>query len=229
MALFSRKKDNLKSFVTRVINRREISNEILEERTRELNSFYEEKNIQKNYNFFVSFDETDSSLKPVNTDPIPVIRPWHVKSITPPTYVIKKEPVVYGPLARSFPVADISDGLQYTIVFEEDSKGTIAYLINWFQRRVVTKDGFHQHPEDVKIDGINVRITDDVGADILRMVFFGNFILTADPATMDYADGTQTFYSVTFGCDFFDYEFNKTEVVDPIPNSFIKKLGLGIF
>jgi len=204
----------------------------------ELQGFYSNleifKTIQKNYKFFVTFWDDNQFL---NTNTVkglaeqakglgsmPIISHWHIKSITLPQYSFSKEVVKYGPLAKAYPVMSDFNGLDIDVEFEEDEFGTIAYFINYLQKKIVRDDGTYRSQLDNRIDNMVVLTEDDQGIPINMFWYKNLFFQNATPAQFDYSANDSIKYTITFCADIVKFlpikalakEKLKTEIVTNI-------------
>jgi len=183
--------------------------DIKETRARELKGFYSNKTVQRVYNFFVTFDNNPTlDEKVINQDPMPKIEDWHIRNVTIPNYDFQKEVEKYGSIPRSFPKLSF-DGFEVRIELEEDEKGTIAYFINWLQRRILNRNGIYNPPDSNRIDVITVQIKDNAGQKVVNYYFRDAYFLKADDVQYDYATNDALRYILTFGVDYYDMEFFK--------------------
>jgi hypothetical protein len=203
----------------------------------ELHGFYSNselfKTIQKNYKFFVTFWDDDqfanrSTVKGLavldETGSMPIIDHWHVKSISLPQYSFSKEVVKYGPIAKSYPVMNDFNGLDIEVEFEEDEWGTIAYFINYLQRKIIRKDGTYRSQLNNRIDNMVVLTEDDMGVPINIFWYKKLFFQNVTPPTFDYSGNDSIKYTITFGADLVKFlpvkalakEKLKTEVLGKI-------------
>lgn len=196
--------------------------------SQELKGYYNKKTIQPNFKFFVTF--LDRSVLGYNdyelyarVGPMPIIEHWHVTSVTVPSYDFKKEPMMYGPIPRSYPYLEY-DGLEVKIEFEEDENGTIGNFINWFVRRVVDRDGTYTPPGKVKIDRLLVETHDNNGVPVGLFTFHGVYLLQASEVEYNYNSNESVKYSCVFNADWVNSYFPKKIV----GNAAQKLLGTGV-
>jgi len=172
----------------------------------DLLSFYDLKSIQKNYKFFVTI--WDNALKASQTDPeigsMPKIAHRHVRNVIIPQYNFSKEVVKYGPIAKSFPIMDLN-GLDVTVGFEEDEYGTIAYFINWLQRKIVRNDGTYRSQLQNRVDNLMVLTEDDNGIPINLFWYKNIYFQNASTASFDYSGNESIKYDITFGADYLQF------------------------
>ena len=164
------------------------------------------KSIQKNYKFFVTIwdDALKASTPDPETGPMPLITHWHTRSVTIPQYTFSKEVVKYGPIAKSFPVMELN-GLDIAITFEEDEFGTIAYFINWLQRKIIRNDGTYRSQKDNRVDNLMILTEDDSGIPINLFWYKNVYFQNASPATFDYGGNESIKYDITFGADYLQF------------------------
>lgn len=161
------------------------------------------KTVQKNYKFFVTFwdNELISSKVDPETGSMPIIYHWHVRSITIPQYSFSKEVVKYGPIAKCYPVMSDFNGFDIDVEFEEDEHGTIAYFINYLQRKIVRQDGTYRSQLQNRIDNLVVLMEDDQGLPINMFWYKNVFFQNASSTTLDYSGNDSIKYTITFGAD----------------------------
>jgi hypothetical protein len=175
----------------------------------ELQGFYSSselfKTIQKSYKFFVTFWDDDilgNITSEVGT--MPLIQHWHVRNITLPQYSFSKEVVRFGPLVKAYPVMDFN-GLDIDVEFEEDENGTIAYFINYLQRKIIRQDGTYRSQKDNRIDNLVVLTEDDFGIPINLFWYKNVFFQNASAPTFDYSSNDSIKYMITFGADYMKF------------------------
>jgi len=178
-------------------------NNIRTSRATELKGFYSNKTIQRTYDFFVTFDNIFNGD---GFDPMPKIEDWHVRNITIPNYDFTKEVEKYGVLPRSYPKLSF-DGFEVRIELEEDEKGTIAYFINWCQKRILNEKGLYTAPSKNRIAVITAKIKDNEGRPVVNYRFFDAYFLKADDVQYDYSTNDAIRYILTFGVDYYEMEF----------------------
>lgn len=174
------------------------------------------KSIQKSYRFVVSFFPNDQiKQKPdlyARVGPMPLIRAFHVQAVSIPQYGFKKETQFYGPAPRSFPILE-HDGFEVRIDFEEDERGTIGNLINWFQRLTIEpENGLYTPPDYVKLPLIGIVTETDIGMPIAVYSLHDAFYLNATGPDLSYTDNTSIKYSITFNVDIINSFFPQSAV-----------------
>lgn len=184
------------------------------------------KTIQKNFKFFVTFwdDDIISTKAYLETGSMPVINHYHVQSVSIPQYPFSKEVVKYGPLAKCYPVMSDFNGLDIDVEFEEDEFGTIAYFINYLQRKIVRQDGTFRSQLENRIDNMVILTEDDQGIPINMFWYKNIFFQNATPVTFRYDGNEAIRYNITFGADLMKFlpikalmkEKLKTEIVGNI-------------
>ncbi len=208
-------------------------------RASELKSFYDKKTVQHAYNFFVTIinddrsnitrSTTNDSSRLTNFDEMPLLETWHIRNIALQNYDFKREIQKHGVLPRSFPVLEF-DGFEVRIEFEEDDRGTIAYFVNWLQRRIINEKGIYRNPGLNKIDRIIVDVKDELGNRITSYAFLDAYFLKADPPTYDYTSSDTVKIGITFGADSFIQDFERyTEGDNQSPLNTRTNTGSGTF
>lgn len=184
------------------------------------------KTIQKNFKFFVTFwdDDIISTKAYSETGSMPVINHYHIQSVSIPQYPFSKEVVKYGPLAKCYPVMSDFNGLDIDVEFEEDEFGTIAYFINYLQRKIVRQDGTFRSQLENRIDNMVILTEDDQGVPINMFWYKNIFYQNSTPVTFRYDGNEAIRYTITFGADLMKFlpikalmkEKLKTEIVGNI-------------
>lgn len=171
------------------------------------------KSIQRSWNFYGTFLDTKFFSKPrlrrlAQIGPPPIVRSYHLQSVTVPTYNFTPEVMMYGQVPRTFPVLEF-EGFILNCVFEDDENGTIAYMINWLQRHIIDDDGYYLSPLDLRIGKFIVEVQDPRGFPVVYYVFNDIYFLKADDVTYDYGSNESIKYSVSFGVDRMSTQFIK--------------------
>jgi len=172
------------------------------------------KSIQKSYKFLVTFYDAPgfyASSPSLNNKynallqeigPQPLIKQWHVLNVAIPQYKFHAESQKYGTLIKSFPVMD-SEPLRIDITMEEDAQGTIAYFINWMQRRIIDKEngGVYRSQKLNRITDLIIETEDDAGIPIQIYWFKNIFLSEVSTVTFDYSLNETIKYSLGFAAD----------------------------
>lgn len=151
----------------------------------------------------------------INKDFPPIIQPFHILSVTVPTYTFTHEYMMYGQIPRSFPIFDFK-GFEFTTELEEDEQGTVEYFINWNQRRIIDSDGYYNAPDLVKIPGFVLEVQDKMGIPVVYYMFHDIFFLNASDVTYAYANGDSIKRTITWACDRISNVFVKQNAVAAI-------------
>jgi len=182
------------------------------------------KEIQRNYRYFVTIPPNSFFPSAIQGSMIsdigkmPLIRSWHVRSITIPQYSFKKESQYYGPVPRSFALLE-HDGFEVSIEFEEDNYGTIGNLINWLQRCPIdSRTGNYRAPEAYQIPLMMVVSEDDNGVPIGIYSLSHSFYTNAQGPIFDYAQSDSIKYTVTFNTDIINSFFPKSWAIGSLRN-----------
>lgn len=169
------------------------------------------KSIQKSYKFLVTFWDDLTVFNPNKTalmeeiGSMPLIKFWHVLSISIPQYPFGKDNVQYGPIAKTFPVMQDFNGFDVRITFEEDEFGTIAYFINWLQRKIIDRDGMYRSQRDNRIDHLIIETQDDNGLPIQLYWYKNIYFQNVNEVTFDYGSPDSIKYDITFGADYLTF------------------------
>lgn len=151
----------------------------------------------------------------LNKDFPPIIQPFHVLDVTIPSYKFQREVMMYGQVPRSFPVLDFK-GFEISITLEEDEQGTVAYFINWLQRRIIDNKGYYNAPNKVKIPGLVIEIQDKMGIPVVYYIFHDIFLTNVDDVQYSYTDSGTIKRNITFACDRLTEVFVKQNAVAAI-------------
>jgi len=151
----------------------------------------------------------------INKDFPPIIQPFHILSVTVPTYSFEKETMMYGQVPRSFPLLNFK-GFNLVITLEEDERGTVEYFINWNQRRIIDSDGYYIPPNKVKIPGFVLEVQDKMGIPVVYYMFHDIFFLNANEVNYSYKSSDSITRDLTFNCDRMSTIFTKQNAVAAI-------------
>jgi len=151
----------------------------------------------------------------LNKDFPPIIQPFHILSVTVPTYTFTHEHMMYGQVPRSFPILDFK-GFEFTTELEEDERGTVDYFINWNQRRIIDSDGYYKAPNKVKIPGFVLEVQDKMGIPVIYYIFHDIFFLNASEASYAYTNGDSIKRTLTWACDRISQMYVKQNAVAAI-------------
>jgi len=168
----------------------------------EMNKFFSTKSILPNYRFYVTIIDIPNEDKPK----IPIIQPQHDISVYIPDYDFKKETQKYGPLAKSFPILDY-DGLELSMVLEEDEFGTIGSLVNELKSRIVRRDGLYIPPALNTIDRIIVEVENDRELPVAVYTYRDCFFLKADQTEYNYGGNESVKYTITLNANYYSVKF----------------------
>jgi hypothetical protein len=184
------------------------------------------KSIQKSYRFLTTFlpdlsfltNQTQKDLYD-RIGKMPIVRSFHVVSVSVPFYSFDRNKQQYGPLPRSF--AEMKgDGLEVRFTFEEDDHGTIGNLINWLQRSVIdSKTGNYTPPDAIKIPLILILTENDLGIPVSIHTLHDAFFLNATSLDLDYSKGDSVKFDINFAVDVINCYY-------PISSAFAKLSSL---
>jgi hypothetical protein len=173
----------------------------------ELKGYFNNKSIQQNFRFYVTFIDNPFNVDLVKRIGIfPLTENWHVLSVTTPQYDFKKEVQNYGPLPRSYPYMDY-DGMEFKVEFEEDKWGTIGNLVTYLQRRVVDDKGIYTPPGKVKIPRVIVTTLNENNLPVGIFTFHQCYYLQCSENEYRYGSNESVKYNVTFNSDFMTAHF----------------------
>lgn len=180
------------------------------------------KSVQRDFQFWGFFlynpfsdlkgSNFTQTLKNINNDFPPIVQPFHILSVTVPTYSFSKKVVWYGTAPRTFPVLDF-EGFELVVQLEEDEIGSVEYFINWNQRNMIDKDGYYSPPNKIKMRGFILEIQDHMGIPVVYYMFHDLYFLAADTSNYSYASNDSIKRNVTFACDRMSTIFIKQNAV----------------
>lgn len=163
------------------------------------------KSIQTNFRFIVDFSEEKG---------IPKLQPWHILKVSfPISFGWDVENMKIGPYNYSSPKMDHS-GFDIDITFEEDTYGTIAFLVHALQRKMIGEkgsDGTYASQSQNRINSITINIYDDLGELFMTVVFNKAYFVKCDSLTLDYDSSDSIKYNISFHSDLLDITYNKFE------------------
>lgn len=116
------------------------------------NSFekvYKEKTIQRSWKFLVTFEDFTPAGSS-NSELLPKMKDYHVRSVTIPSYRFRKENMDYNNLGKTFLLFDSKMGVDLRIEMDEDAQGQVAALIRYLQRKIMNQDGTYNAPDSSK-------------------------------------------------------------------------------
>jgi hypothetical protein len=90
------------------------------------------------------------------------------------------------------------NGFDLSVIFEEDSSGTIAYFINWLQRKIMSRDGTYRSQNVNRIDHLVISTEDEMGIPIQGFHYKNIFFQNASDVTLDYSEYSAIQWSVVF-------------------------------
>ena len=148
----------------------------------------------------------------LNKDFPPIIQPFHILSVTVPTYGFTHEMMMYGQVPKSYPILDFKS-FEFSTELEEDEQGTVDYFINWNQRRIIDSDGYYNAPDKVKIPGFVLEVQDKMGIPVIYYIFHDIFFLNADGVTYAYNSVDSIKRTITWACDRLSHIYVKQNAV----------------
>jgi len=161
------------------------------------------KTIQPAWRFYATFLDNPFKTNEVRkkTGPMPIIRSFHIESVTLPQYTFTKEKQMWGALLRTFPVLKTEDWLQVEMTLEEDEIGTISYFINWCQKQIIDRDGYYEHPMENRIGSLIVEVQDKSGIPVVWYIYKDLYFIGTTSPVYSYKSSDQIKYNISFGCD----------------------------
>lgn len=192
----------------------------------ELNAFYNlpsqlgGKSVQPAWRFYVAHiynpmmgvSNIGDVAKRLLEGPSPLMRAYHVKNVSVPTYQFNKEIQEYGAVPRSFAVLNANQGLNLQLTYEEDDKGTIGYLVNWMQRRTINRNGYYNAPMKTRMM-IIVEAHDQNGVPNAVYIFHDCFYTLCGEAQYSYDSNAPMSYAVSYGFDRMSVSFPKYSLI----------------
>jgi len=161
----------------------------------------------------------------LNKDFPPIIQPFHILSVTIPTYKFEKNVMMYGQVPRSFPLLKF-EGFDFNIEMEEDEQGTVDYFINWLQRKIIDNRGYYKAPNLMKIPNFILEIQDKMGIPVVYYNFHDIYFLNASEPTYTYSSNESIKRTVTFGCDRMSTIYIKQNMVAAIVGAGVTAVSL---
>jgi len=168
----------------------------------ETQKFFTMKSILPNFRFYVTIIDIPNQNKPI----LPIIQNYHVVSVNLPDYDFKKVTQRYGSLAKSFPILDY-DGLELTMVLEEDEFGTIGSLVHELKQRILNKNGLYVAPGLNTIDRIIVTVENDRELPVAIYTFKNTFFLKADQTEYNHSGNEAVKYTLTLNADYYSVKY----------------------
>lgn len=173
-----------------------------------VNKFFNNKTIQKSYNFIVSisndmpiperFKGEHKNLNDfeISTDSFP-IKPTHVKSITLPNPQTKFEMFHMGNMVQRHPMFDFENPI-VKIEFSEDSYHTIQRFILWMSKRRMNAFGEYYPLSESSCLRIEVSVLNDIGDVASKHVFKSVSLANATEPTYSYDSNEVVSVSMDF-------------------------------
>lgn len=161
-----------------------------------VNKFFQNKTIQKSYNFFVSlsndlpktemFKGEHENLMDfeTSTDNFP-IKPTHIKAITLPNPQTKFEMFHMGNMVKRHPMFDFENPI-IKMEFTEDAYHTIQRFILWMSKRRMNAYGEYYPLSESSCLRIEVAVLDDMGEIATVHVFKNCALANATEPTYSY-------------------------------------------
>lgn len=168
--------------------------------TRRNLSFYNNKEIQRSYNFLVRFSDSPISKKlfPGLSDEEMDMNAISVE--LPGGYSFKKEYFNIGPFMKSFPVLD-HNGFEFTISFEEDNKGSIKNMIQILQSMIIDSEGYYRKFSNAVIPSLPISVIKPNGMRVYEMVFENCYFMKASTPTFSFVNNEKVTFDITFNAD----------------------------
>jgi hypothetical protein len=168
-----------------------------------MNKFFATKSILPNYRFIVTFIDIPNlykGLKPI------ILENQTVISVNLPDYDFKKESQKYGPLPRSFPVLDY-DGLELTMVLEENAFGSIGTMIHKLKERILDYSGLYNPPALNKINRVVVTVMNDREIPVAVYTYRQCAFLKADQTEYNHSGNESVKYTLTLNADYYSVNY----------------------
>ncbi len=168
--------------------------------------FFEDKSIQPNNNFLVTFGWGDPTVERESLERdqvtalygnMPQIEPWHVKSVT--VNVLPTPIEVEKRFTFAFPSIDVKAmDHKFNITFQEDKIGTIFTFIQWAYSKIISPSGLHYSQSNNRIGWCRVSILNPYTKVMTEFLYQDVFIVSAGQLTLDYSSNGITEYQVEF-------------------------------
>lgn len=161
-----------------------------------VNKFFQNKTIQKSYNFYVRLSNDKPLPKKfegehlnlmdfeTSTDSFP-IKPIHVKAITLPNPQTKFEMFHMGNMVKRHPMFDFENPI-IKMEFTEDAYHTIQRFILWMSKRRMNAFGDYYPLSESSCLRIEVSVLDDMGETAALHVFKNCALANATEPTYSY-------------------------------------------
>lgn len=165
--------------------------------TDRIKNFFENKTIQRAYNFLVYFDESIAGgVENVFSD----LRAFHCTSVEIPEYSFEKEYIYYGPFVKSFPIYK-HNGFEFTMKLEEDEGCTIKSFIQSLIKRQIGNDGYYKSYTNTVLNQIVISVFQHDAYNSFKIYMKNCYFLKASTTNYAYESANKIEYDVTFNCD----------------------------
>jgi len=174
------------------------------------------KEIQRSYNFLVTFLNMDDHLVDEfeidahGTRIVRKLESHHVKSIVLPQYKFDVESQDMGTYIRSTPVLELKQPLQLRMELVEDDRHTVGYFIQYLQNKIVNEYGIYRgdfyNSERTKLK-ILVEIFRADGTRVVDYNYYNCFFLDATDPTYDYGGNEAITHSLTLATEFYSTKY----------------------
>lgn len=185
-----------------------------------VNKFFNNKTIQKSYNFIVSISNANpvsddrfkgphENLKDfeTSTESFP-IKPTHVKAVTLPNPQTKFEMQHMGALVKRHPMFDFENPV-IKMEFTEDAYHTIQRFILWMSKRRVNGYGEYYPLSESSCIRIEVDVVDDTGEIATTHIFKNCGFANATEPTYSYDSNEAISVSMDFSFELYEmYIYN---------------------
>ena len=183
-------------------------------RTNMYREFFHSKTIQKTDKFVVTLldfiptftgegvTEKKRRWDAMNrqSGPKPNIKEYHILNIIVPTFEFKPEFTFETNIPTVTSVLN-HQGFEVTIMFEDDSYGTITRFVNWCQKRIMSEDGLYNPHYLTKVGHLVVDCVNEQDVIVYRYEFRNMFFIKSTPVTWDYSSSLAQKVSITLASD----------------------------
>ena len=156
------------------------------------------KTILPSWKFSVTFENEKTIFNGVEE--------FHILDVNVPLYKFSGNTVQYGSVPKTYGTLNSDTGLQFGIMFEEDSTGTITKLIHTLQRRVIRQSGVYNVLPYQNLGACWVTVYNGESQEVMRWTMNNIWYAGADDLSLAYSSTDSIKWKINFGCDIVSYE-----------------------
>lgn len=162
-----------------------------------------EKTVTPIWKFKVAFENVGTAVeKGLFAD----IEYHHILDVTIPLYKFTGNTVPYGSVPKTYATLNSDTGLQFSITFEEDSKGNISKLVHMLQRRTMRPTGVYNTLNNQNLGKCWIGVYNGQSQRIMRWTMNNIWFAGADDISLAYSSSESMKWKINFGCDIVSYE-----------------------